>query len=50
MFFYVMLLSFILGIGALIVAFKTKETLTRTMLTIISIILIGYAVFLAWPH
>ena len=50
MFFYVMLLSFILGISALIVAFKTKVMLTRILLLILSIILIGYAVVLAWPH
>lgn len=50
MFFYVMLLSFILGIIVLVASFKVTVRLVSTLLFLVGFILIAYAVFLAFPH
>lgn len=50
MFFYVMLLSFILGIVVLVASFKVTVRLVSILLFLTGFILIAYAIFLAFPH
>lgn len=53
--FWIMLTSFILGLGLLISGFNPKEKkphfkeILSSFSVIIGIVLIGFAVYLAWP-
>ncbi len=50
MFFYIMLLSFIIGIISIFSAFKTNNVTIKVLCFVIGIVLIGYSIYLFWPH
>lgn len=48
--FFIMIISLVLGIFLVLVNRKIANRYTKSLLVLVGIALVGYALYLFWPH